>query len=226
MTTGDQGRWDRQHAAGQGTSHASGFLKEILLSDSWSIPRGRALDIATGKGRNAIFLAEQGFDVVAIDVSPVALDEARQRAAGKSLWSPTDKTVAPSNTPVGRNPEQEPGDKAGARVEGSISWQQADLEQIELLKMTYELIVNFNYLQRSLIPQIKAALKTGGYMVFETYLIGQETIGHPKNPAYLLGHNELLDSFRDFRVLWYREGKFADGGEAVFRAGLLAQKLG
>ena len=113
MTTGDQVRWDRQHAAGHGSDHASGFLKEILLSDSWPIPRGRALDIATGKGRNAIFLAEQGFDVVAIDVSPVALDEARQRAAGKSLWSPTGKTVAPSNTPVGGNPEREPPAKAG-----------------------------------------------------------------------------------------------------------------
>ena len=34
-------------------------------------------------------------------------------------WSPTGKPVAPSNTPVGRNPEQEPPAKAGARVEGS-----------------------------------------------------------------------------------------------------------
>jgi SAM-dependent methyltransferase len=191
MTTGDQVRWDRQHAAGHGSDHASGFLKEILLSDSWPIPRGRALDIATGKGRNAIFLAEQGFDVVAIDVSPVALDEARQRAAGKSL---------------------------------SISWQQADLERIELPEATYDLVVDFNYLQRSLIPQIKAALKPGGHAIFETYLIGQEILGHPKNPAYLLRHNELLELFRDFRVLCYREGKFSAGEEPAFRAGILAEK--
>jgi len=191
MTTGDQVRWDRQHAAGHGSDHASGFLKEILLSDSWPIPRGRALDIATGKGRNAIFLAEQGFDVVAIDVSPVALDEARQRAAGKSL---------------------------------SISWQQADLERIELPEATYDLVVDFNYLQRSLIPQIKAALKPGGHVIFETYLTGQEILGHPKNPAYLLRHNELLELFRDFRVLCYREGKFSAGEETAFRAGILAEK--
>ena len=191
MATDDLIRWDRQHAASHGSNQASGFLKEVLLSGSWPIHRGRALDIATGKGRNAIFLAEQGFDVVAIDVSPVALDEARGRAAGKSL---------------------------------SISWQQADLEQIELPKTTYDLIVNFNYLQRSLIPQIKAALKPGGHVIFETYLIGQEVIGHPKNPAYLLGHNELLEQFRDFRVLCYREGKFSEGEETAFRAGILAEK--
>jgi SAM-dependent methyltransferase len=226
MAGNDRAKWDRQHAASYGSDQASGFLKEVLLSGSWPIPRGRALDIAAGKGRNAIFLAERGFDVVAIDVSPVALDEARGRAAGKSLWSPAGKPVASSNTPVGRNPEREPRAKAGDRVEGSISWQQADLEQIELPKTTYDLIVNFNYLQRSLIPQIKAALRPGGHAIFETYLIGQEVIGHPKNPAYLLGHNELLELFRDFRVLVYREGKFFDDGEASFRAGLLAQKLG
>ncbi len=191
MASDDRVRWDRQHAVSHGSDQASGFLKEILLSGSWPIPRGRALDIATGKGRNAIFLAEQGFDVVAIDVSPVALDEARKRAAGKSL---------------------------------SISWQRADLEQIELPKATYDVVVNFNYLQRSLIPRIKAALKASGHVIFETYLIGQEMIGHPKNPAYLLRHNELLDLFRDFRVLVYREGKFAEGEETAFRAGILAEK--
>jgi 2-polyprenyl-3-methyl-5-hydroxy-6-metoxy-1,4-benzoquinol methylase len=191
MATDDQIRWDRQHAASHRSNQASGYLKEVLLSGSWPIHRGRALDIATGKGRNAIFLAEQGFHVVAIDVSPVALDEARGRAAGKSL---------------------------------SISWQQANLERIELPKTTYDLIVNFNYLQRSLIPQIKTALAPGGHVIFETYLIGQEAIGHPKNPAYLLRHNELLELFRDFRVLCYREGKFSEGEETAFRAGIFAEK--
>ena len=193
MATDDQRRWDRQHAAGHGSNQPSGFLKEVLLNGSWPIERGRALDIATGKGRNAIFLAERGFDVAAIDVSSEALDEARKRAAAKRL---------------------------------TISWQQADLERIELPAAAFDLIVNFNYLQRSLIPQIKTALKPGGHVVFETFLIGQETLGHPKNPAYLLGHNELLEWFRDFRVLWYREGKLTEGGEASFRAGILAQERG
>ena len=119
MATDDRVKWDRQHAAGHGADQASGFLKEVLLSGSWAIPRGRSLDIAAGKGRNAIFLAEQGFDVVAIDVSSVALDEARKRAAAKSLWRPTGKPMVSSDTSVGRNPEQEPPAKAGARVEGS-----------------------------------------------------------------------------------------------------------
>ena len=192
MTADDQIRWDRQHAEAHGAQAPSRFLQEIIDSDHWTIPRGRALDVACGKGRNALFLAERGFDVVAIDVSPVALEEGRRRAAERSL---------------------------------AISWERADLEQIALPENSFNLVVNFNYLQRSLIPPLKAALKSGGHVIFETYLIDQQAIGHPKNPEYLLSHNELLFQFRDFRALLYREGKFADSAETSFRAGILAQKI-
>ena len=191
MAIQDRERWDRQHAAGRSTQQPAGFLKEIFEAGAWQIEPGRALDIATGKGCNAVFLAERGFEVVAIDISPLALAEARKHADEKGL---------------------------------SISWQPVDLEKIELPKKSYDLIVNFNYLQRTLVPQLKAALKTGGYVIFETYLIDQQTIGHPKNPDYLLRHNELLDLFREFRILYYREGRFKDTGEDAFRAGLFGQK--
>src|SRR5262245_59101247 len=107
----------------------------------------------------------------------------------------------------------------------SVSWQRADLEKIELPESTYGLIVNFNYLQRSLVPQIEKSLKKGGHVIFETYLIDQQAVGHPKNPAYLLGHNELLDLFSGVRVLYYREGKFTEGDREAYRAGLFGQKI-
>lgn len=192
MAIQDREKWDRQHAVRDNEQQPSGFLREIFEAGAWQIGPGRALDIATGKGRNAIFLAAQGFAVGAIDISPVALAEARSRAEEKGL---------------------------------AISWQQADLEKIELPENSYDLIVNFNYLQRTLVPQLKAALKVGGHVIFETYLIDQQTIGHPTNPDYLLRHNELLDLFGGFRVLYFREGRFEDNGEDAFRAGLLARKL-
>jgi tellurite methyltransferase len=192
MAIQDREKWDRQHAVRDNEQQPSGFLREIFEAGAWQIGPGRALDIATGKGRNAIFLAAQGFAVGAIDISPVALAEARSRAEEKGL---------------------------------AISWQQADLEKIELPENSYDLIVNFNYLQRTLVPQLKAALRVGGHVIFETYLIDQQTIGHPKNPDYLLRHNELLDLFGGFRVLYFREGRFEDNGEDAFRAGLLARKL-
>ncbi|WP_049922598.1 class I SAM-dependent methyltransferase [Halopiger djelfimassiliensis] len=47
-------------------------------------PAGRALDIATGQGRNALVLAEAGWNVDAIDISTIKLSRARERA---SEWS-------------------------------------------------------------------------------------------------------------------------------------------
>ena len=85
MSGDDKTRWDRQHGLSSGADQPSGFLRQVLESDAWHIPHGLALDVATGKGRNAIFLAEMGFRVVGLDISTIALEEARRRAAEKSL---------------------------------------------------------------------------------------------------------------------------------------------
>jgi tellurite methyltransferase len=192
MSVDDQVRWDRQHAQSHGVEPPSTFLRQLLENDAWWVPPGRALDIAAGKGRNALYLAERGFEVVAVDISRVALDAARRHAEQKHLH---------------------------------VAFQQLDLEQ-SFPEGEYDLILNINYLQRSLFPKIKAALKLGGHVIFETYLIDQKETGHPRNPSYLLAHNELLEHFRDFRVLYYREGRLSDGAEPSFRAGIFATKIG
>jgi SAM-dependent methyltransferase len=191
MSRDDRTRWDRQHAQISGAGRPASFLREIIDGDGWEIARGRALDVACGKGRNALFLADRGFDVVAIDISPVRLQEGERRAREKGL---------------------------------AISWQEADLESLDFPEKSFDLVINFNYLQRTLIPRLKSAVKHGGYLVFETFLIDQQSVGRPNNTAYLLCHNELLNFCRDFRVLFYREGKFSDGKEPSFRAQILAQK--
>ena len=48
-------------------------------------PQGRALDLACGEGRNAIWLAEQGWTVTAVDFSDVAIERARQLAERRSI---------------------------------------------------------------------------------------------------------------------------------------------
>jgi len=192
MSKNDQKRWDEKHAEEHGLDTPASFLREILDLPSWRIPPGKALDIAAGKGRNAIFLAWMGFTVEAVDISEVALEEGRRRTQAAGV---------------------------------TVNFRQADLEKIELSESNYDLVVNINYLQRSLVSGIKKSLKLGGYVVFDTYLIDQQALGHPRNPAYLLAHNELLELFRDFRVLYYREGKFAEEGKESFRAGLFGQKV-
>lgn len=98
----------------------------------------------------------------------------------------------------------------------------ADLEKdYRIDPEAYDVIVCFYYLQRSLFPQIKNGLKKGGMVVYETYTTEQAQFGRPKNPDFLLKPNELLDIFRDFRCLRYREG-IIDNRKAI--ASLVAQK--
>ena len=110
-----------------------------------------------------------------------------------------------------------------ARKSGvNLRTQVADLENnYHIEKGAYEVIICFNYLQRSLIPQIKDGLRKGGMVVYETFIVDQARFGKPKNPDYLLRHNELLDMFRDFRCLRYREG-IVEGRKAV--ASIIAEK--
>ena len=105
----------------------------------------------------------------------------------------------------------------------TITAQVADLESSYLIeKDAFEVIMCFNYLQRSLIPQIKDGLRRGGIVVYETFIIDQAQFGKPKNPDYLLKHNELLAMFRELRCLRYREGVF-EGPRAI--ASIIAQKV-
>jgi len=109
--------------------------------------------------------------------------------------------------------------KAGVTIKAHV----ADLEGDYLIqKDAYAVIMCFNYLQRSLVSQIKDGLRKGGMVVYETYIVDQTQFGKPKNPDYLLKHNELLDMFRGFRCLRYREGVF-EGPRAV--ASIIAQKV-
>ncbi|MFB0520861.1 MAG: class I SAM-dependent methyltransferase [Desulfatiglandales bacterium] len=101
--------------------------------------------------------------------------------------------------------------------------QVADLEDnFYIEKGVYDVIICFNYLQRSLIPQMKDGLRKGGMVVYETFTVEQAQFGKPENPDYLLKPNELLYMFRDFRCLRYREG-IIEARRAV--ASIIAEKV-
>ena len=57
----------------------------FLASVADEIPKGRVLCIAEGEGRNAVYLAERGHEVVAVDSSPVGLEKARKRAGERGV---------------------------------------------------------------------------------------------------------------------------------------------
>jgi tellurite methyltransferase len=92
MSNQDRDKWNRRYRDGAYAerAHPSAFLAEWLprLRERSPPLAGcvpRALDLACGAGRNAIWLAEQGFGVDALDVSDAALDVARERAAQRGV---------------------------------------------------------------------------------------------------------------------------------------------
>src|SRR5678810_1193749 len=85
MSDSDRERWDKLHAESNKRGEASAFLQMIFREFSALLKPGKALDIACGTGRNAIFLAERGWQVDAIDISPVALTKLDAAAKSENL---------------------------------------------------------------------------------------------------------------------------------------------
>lgn len=85
MAEGDREHWDSRYRE---AAHAAGPAPEWLaeFADRWA-SAGRALDVAAGRGRVALWLAARGLRVVAADVSPVGLAQAADaaRSAGHAL---------------------------------------------------------------------------------------------------------------------------------------------
>ena len=71
LTKQDQKKWNSRYYKNIGVSTPSDILSKYLFL----APRGRALDIACGNGRNSILLAQEGFKVDAVDISNVALGQ-------------------------------------------------------------------------------------------------------------------------------------------------------
>jgi dihydroneopterin aldolase len=110
----------------------------------------------------------------------------------------------------------------------NISVRPVDLEaNPTLLKERYDTVIVFFYLQRSLFPSLLGALKPGGVLMYETFLIDNHRRRmHPRRREFCLEHNELLGLSTGLRVIHYDEGEH-DGGhgaEPSFTAQLIARK--
>ena len=106
----------------------------------------------------------------------------------------------------------------------AVTVKQEDLTAYQIPENTYDLIINFNYLERSLIPQMIYGLKPGGMILFETYTIEQPRYGKPHNPDYLLKPNELINSFKKLHIIYYHERVDHSSEETKAIASLLAKK--
>ena len=154
------------------------------------LPRGRALDVATGLGRNALYLAKAGYTVDAIDVSPTGLEIAAARARRRRL---------------------------------RVRWIEADLDAYPLPRSRYAVVVNAYFLKRGLWPALKASVRPGGVLIFETHLESPTADGGPRRRSRLR-RGELRKRFAKWDVLDLEEGTFHEGGRAWLIGRIVARR--
>jgi SAM-dependent methyltransferase len=81
-----QPSWNERYASGDlpwDTGAPDPLLVEFF--ERGAVAQGRALEVGCGTGTNALWLAERGFEVLGVDLSPLAIDSARTKAEGRNL---------------------------------------------------------------------------------------------------------------------------------------------
>lgn len=141
--------------------------------------KGRILSLAEGEGRNAVFMAERGLDVLAVDGSEVGLRKTQELAGCRNvqvdiLLTDLNDFVPPANS-----------------VDGVLS--------------VFAHLPSAS--RRALHQRCEQALKPGGIFMLEGYSQVQlsRTTGGPKNPDMLFSLEELLKDFSDSEMLLGQE---------------------
>jgi SAM-dependent methyltransferase len=81
---------------------------------------------------------------------------------------------------------------------------------------SWDAIVVVNYLHRPLLPRLIGALRPGGVLIYETFMIGNERFGRPSNPDFLLRPGELLELVQGrLTVIAFEQGEVSQPKPAV-----------
>jgi SAM-dependent methyltransferase len=70
----------------------------------------------------------------------------------------------------------------------------------------FDAVVVTNYLWRPLLPTLLASLAPGGVLIYETFAAGNETVGKPSRPDFLLKPGELLQVCQTLRTVAFEDG--------------------
>ncbi len=216
MSKQDSDRWNARYAAGAYgfRHHPSDLLARWVDEVKTSIPHADhapvAWDIACGAGRNALYLAQQGFSVVGVDIATAGLAQAAVRF-----------------------------DKARAQVpelDLQARFVEQDLEAIAKvdLGLNPKLIVMFRYLNLPLLPQLLRQLPPRGWLMVEVHLQADavaEPVGGPGSNRFRAAPGALAAALEDhqasspYRVLHSYEGLVRDpDGSAMALAQLIVQR--
>jgi SAM-dependent methyltransferase len=195
VSDAEREKWNRRYASGD--SEPSVAPTALLAAWVSRMPRGRALDVACGAGRNALFLADAGYEVDAVDISAAGLELGRRSGRERGLdvrWICADLDLDPARS---------------------------------LPETAYDLVVWVRYVNHGLVAQVVSRLGPGGHLVCEQHLRSAADVVGPQNPAFRLRPGELLEWAKGLEVLHYFEGEVRDpDGRASALAQVIARKAG
>ena len=81
----------------------------------------------------------------------------------------------------------------------------------------FNAVIVTNYLWRELLPALLGCVADGGVLLYETFSVGNETVGKPSNPKFLLHPGELLQLAQGLRVVAFEDGFATDPDRYVQR---------
>ncbi len=157
---------------------------------------GQVLDLACGSGRHARYLLSKGFHVTCLDID---------------LTSVLDLEANPNCQLI------------QADLEGKSDWPFAGIEGTSISgtrdkcsRKVFDGIIVSNYLYRPLFEDLVRTLSGGGVLIYQTFMVGNEKYGRPRNPDHLLETDELKVFFEDrLDIIEFRQGFSAESGPAM-----------
>jgi SAM-dependent methyltransferase len=159
--------WDERYRSAD--TIWSGNANPHLVATATDLVPATALDIGSGEGADAIWLASRGWHVTGIDVSSVALARAAKRAA-----------------------------EAGEQIAGRITWQQADALSWDPAPLQFDLVsAQFMYLPRpaleSLHRRLAAAVRPGGTLLIVGHHPSdlETSMGRPNLPDLMFTADQI-----------------------------------
>lgn len=164
--------WNQRY---QGDEFAYGTEPNTFLAQNAQILAGPVLSLAEGEGRNAVYLASLGLDVLGVDGSEVGLAKAHALAASKGVKIQTEVVDLATYEP----PEN---------AFGSVISISAHLP---------------SQIRKRLHRLVERSLKPGGIMLLEAYAKAQlaRNTGGPKDPDMLMSREELEQEFPNCEVI-------------------------
>ncbi|WP_164503511.1 methyltransferase domain-containing protein [Pleionea sediminis] len=162
------------------------FVKDVcdLYFKKYLSPQSSIYDLASGSGRDSVYLAMQGYRVTAVDYLQTALQRCQ-------------RTAAYHNVAI---------DCVQADLEKDFQF-----HTNEKLAENPSAIMVCRYLHRPLLKQLKEHVTPGGLIAYHTFMEGSEKFGSPKNPNFLLKKGELAEVFSEFNILEDRTESLNDG---------------